>query len=530
MEAEAADAPPGGAESALTCFSFNQDCTSLAIGTKAGYKLFSLSSVEQLDQVHGSNEIPDVYIVERLFSSSLVVVVSHTKPRQMNVYHFKKGTEICNYSYSSNILSIRLNRQRLLVCLEESIYIHNIKDMKLLKTLLDIPANPTGLCALSINHSNSYLAYPGSLTSGEIVLYDGNSLKIVCTIAAHEGTLAAITFNASGSKLASASEKGTVIRVFSVPDGQKLYEFRRGMKRYVTISSLVFSMDSQFLCASSNTETVHIFKLEQVTNRPEEPSTWSGYMGKMFMAATNYLPTQVSDMMHQDRAFATARLNFSGQRNICTLSTIQKLPRLLVASSNGHLYMYNLDPQDGGECVLIKTHSLLGSGTTEENKENDLRPSLPQSYAATVARPSASSASTVPGYSEDGGALRGEVIPEHEFATGPVCLDDENEFPPIRGTQIREHIWLRKQSCHGALHAGLGAVVCDFPHRLCGSQHNLVPWKSEGQNEAVMMRSTPQKSGHPPLSGGFGENKEGGRMECNCVSRKGGRTPGCSTA
>ncbi|KAK7822638.1 hypothetical protein U0070_001986 [Myodes glareolus] len=490
-----------------------------------------------------SNEIPDVYIVERLFSSSLVVVVSHTKPRQMNVYHFKKGTEICNYSYSSNILSIRLNRQRLLVCLEESIYIHNIKDMKLLKTLLDIPSNPTGLCALSINHSNSYLAYPGSQTTGEIVLYDGNSLKTVCTIAAHEGTLAAITFNSSGSKLASASEKGTVIRVFSVPDGQKLYEFRRGMKRYVTISSLVFSMDSQFLCASSNTETVHIFRLEPLTDRqilnqntrlprairtgvsksvpsgqehkahevrlktmcpvgnsvkwakhqdqvpptsgliagtsrthlvapvpsvpavvwdtkiavllihglpwrpemkfsecrvlprfprhPEEPSTWSGYMGKMFMAATNYLPAQVSDMMNQDRAFATGRLNFSGQKNICTLSTIQKLPRLLVASSDGHLYIYNLDPQDGGECVLIKTHSLLSPGTADENKENDLKPSLPPSYAATVARPSTSAASTVPGYSEDGGALRGEVIPEHEFATGPVCLDDENEFPPV---------------------------------------------------------------------------------------------------
>lgn len=40
-----------------------------------------------------------------------MVVVSHAKPQQMNVYHFKKGTEICNYSYSSNILSIRLNRQ-----------------------------------------------------------------------------------------------------------------------------------------------------------------------------------------------------------------------------------------------------------------------------------------------------------------------------------------------------------------------------------------------------------------------------------
>ncbi|KAM9045859.1 WD repeat domain phosphoinositide-interacting protein 1 isoform 2-T2 [Megaptera novaeangliae] len=263
--------------------------------------------------------------------------------------------------------------------------------------------------------------------------------KTVCTIAAHEGALAAIAFNASGSRLASASEKGTVIRVFSVPDGQKLYEFRRGMKRYVTISSLAFSMDSQLLCASSNTETVHIFKLEHLANsQPEEPSTWTSYVGKMFMAATNYLPTQVSDMMNQDRAFATGRLGFSGHRNICTLSTIQKLPRLLVASSSGHLYIYNLDPQDGGDCVLIKTHSLLGSGTADENKENDLRPSLPQSYAATVARPSPSAASTVPGYSEDGGALRGEVIPEHEFAAGPVCLDDENEFPPIilcRGDQ-----------------------------------------------------------------------------------------------
>lgn len=36
-----------------------------------------------------------------------------------------------------------------------------------------------------------------------------------------------------------------------------------------------------------------------------------------------------------------------------------------------------------------------------------------------------------PGYSEDGGAQKGEVIPEHEFAEGPVCLDDENEFPPV---------------------------------------------------------------------------------------------------
>uniref|UniRef100_A0A668A6N4 WD repeat domain, phosphoinositide interacting 1 n=1 Tax=Myripristis murdjan TaxID=586833 RepID=A0A668A6N4_9TELE len=228
-----------------------------------GPSFHSFSRIHDLSPVPVPVECPDVYIVERLFSSSLVVVVSLSMPRRMNVYHFKKGTEICNYSYSNNILSVRLNRQRLVVCLEESIYIHNIKDMKLLKTLLNTPSNPSGLCALSVNHSNSYLAYPGNPTIGEIIVYDANNLSAVTLIQAHDSPLAALTFNASGTKLASASEKGTVIRVFTIPEGQKLFEFRRGMKRYVSISSLSFSADAQFLCASSNTETVHIFKLEQ---------------------------------------------------------------------------------------------------------------------------------------------------------------------------------------------------------------------------------------------------------------------------
>ncbi|XP_077481202.1 WD repeat domain phosphoinositide-interacting protein 1 isoform X2 [Stigmatopora argus] len=462
------DEADGGPEMlrGFICASFNQDTTSLSVGTKTGYRLFSVTAVDKLDCIHEGVECPDVCIVERLFSSSLVVVVSQSVPRRMNVYHFKKGTEICNYSYTNNILSVRLNRQRLVVCLEESIYIHNIKDMKLLKTLLNTPTNPSGLCALSVNHGNSFLAYPGSATIGEITVYDANNLSTVTLIQAHASPLAALTFNASGTKLASASEKvspssssnfichshqqlpemsarfppqGTVIRVFSIPEGQRLFEFRRGMKRYVSISSLSFSADAQFLCASSNTETVHIFKLEQHSpNQEEESPTWSAYVGKMFTAASTYLPAQVTDMMHQDRAFATVRLNMFGLKNICALAMVQKLPRLLVASSDGYLYIYNVDPQDGGECVLVQKHRLFDDGEEQAEHKEDQPPAegshLPagQSYAATVALPSSPpSSTTLLGYSEEGGAQKGDVIPEHEFAEGPLCLDDENEFPPI---------------------------------------------------------------------------------------------------
>ncbi|CAG2064709.1 unnamed protein product, partial [Timema podura] len=205
----------------------------------------------------------DICIVERLFSSSLVAVVSLASPRKLKVCHFKKGTEICNYSYSNTILAVKLNRARLVVCLEESLYIHNIRDMKVLHTIRDTPPNLTGLCTLSTNSDNCFLAYPGSNTIGEVQIFDAINLHAKTMIPAHDSPLAALAFSLSGTKVATASEKGTVIRVFQVHDGSKLYEFRRGVKRCVSIASLAFSMDSQFLCCSSNTETVHIFKLEE---------------------------------------------------------------------------------------------------------------------------------------------------------------------------------------------------------------------------------------------------------------------------
>jgi hypothetical protein len=66
-------------------------------------------------------------------------------------------------------------------------------------------------------------------------------------------------------------------------------------------------------------------------------------MGKMLMAATNYLPAQVSDMMNQDRAFATGRLNFSGQKNICTLST--------------YVWCTHPNPTHTYECTFLITES-----------------------------------------------------------------------------------------------------------------------------------------------------------------------------
>lgn len=438
----------GDEHSDLLFVNFNQDCTSLAVGKKTGYKLFSLSSVEKLDQIY-DNASEDICIVERLFSSSLVAIVSLSSPRKLKVCHFKKGTEICNYSYSNSILAVKLNRQRLIVCLEESLYIHNIRDMKVLHTIRDTPPNPHGLCALSINNDNCFLAYPGSNQIGEVQIFDTINLRAVTMIPAHDNPLAAITFNAQGTKIATASEKGTVIRVFSVPDGQKLFEFRRGMKRCVHIYSMAFSSDSVYLCASSNTETVHIFKLEtQKDVKPQEDhSSWMSYVNTATKQFATYLPSPVTDMFNQGRAFAICKLPSQGLRNVCAIANIQKVPRLLVASQDGYLYIYNLDPNEGGECMLLRQHSLdgrqsEGGNVSEPPSSGADRPlvktSNPVTYAGSVKHADSSGAEGTPPYHTtdsqpfqefDHGAMGQDLGPG--AGLNALRLDDDNEFPPM---------------------------------------------------------------------------------------------------
>ncbi|XP_033826678.1 WD repeat domain phosphoinositide-interacting protein 1 [Periophthalmus magnuspinnatus] len=377
-----------------SCASFNQDTTSLALGSHCGFRLFSLNNIDSLDCVYCSTDCPDVGLVERLYSSSLVVVVRAQTPQDLHIYHFKKGTEICNYTYPHPVCSVRLNRERLVTCLEHSVYIHNIKDMKLLQTL-EVPSNPCGVCALATSGSSSYLAYPACTDTGDVQVYDASALSTDTLISAHHSPLAALSFNTSGSRLASASQKGTVIRVFSVPQGQRLFEFRRGMKRCVDISCLSFSPDGHFLCSSSNTETVHVFRLEPPDpSLEEERSSWGSYVGRMFSVASSYLPAPVSHMMSQDRAFATAQLPRPNHRSMCALTVIQKLPRLLVATSDT-LYVFSFDPAEGGRCPLSHTHLLFEerqvqtAGCFREASDWSAPVTPCPTYAATAALPPA---------------------------------------------------------------------------------------------------------------------------------------------
>ncbi|KAJ3042734.1 autophagy protein [Rhizophlyctis rosea] len=320
-----------------------------------------------------------------LFCTSLVALVGAGEqpafsPRRLQITNTKRQSTICELTFVTAILAVKLNRKRLVVILEEHIYIYDISNMKLLHTL-DTSPNPNALCALSPSSENCFLAYPPNTSgsAGELLIFDAINLQAVNIIQAHKSPLSSINFNYDGTMVATASDKGTVIRVFSVPTGQKLYQFRRGTYP-ARIFSVSFNLANTLLSVSSDTDTVHIFKLlteQEKQNAPEKMERPASLDRKKSLVNTirspiasaagamgsYFLPDAITEMWEPARDFAFAKFpsgHSKGCQNICALTnTSTAHPQLMVVTAEGYCYQYSVDTEAGGECMFLKQYSLL---------------------------------------------------------------------------------------------------------------------------------------------------------------------------
>ena len=132
---------------------------------------------------------------------------------------------------------------------------------------LDSGDNSKGILEVSPLYTaeRQVIVCPGH-RSGSVMIYDMNAIRpnassTPISINAHKSELACISLNINGTLVATASKKGTLIRVFDTLRQTKIVELRRGVDA-ATLYCLNFSLDSNFLCASSDKGTVHIFALK----------------------------------------------------------------------------------------------------------------------------------------------------------------------------------------------------------------------------------------------------------------------------
>lgn len=416
---------------------FNQDASRLAVGTTAGSQTYSTDPVELVHNKTGEG----TSIVEMLFSSHLVAHVglgegAASSQRCLRMINANTENLILQLHYRSAILAIKMNRERLVCVLDTSIYIHDISNMHTLHTIDPTPRNPKGICALSCHPEgteaagvSSYLAFPASDTSGEVYVFDVVNLKMVSPIEAHDSPLSCLAFTPSGDKLATASSKGTVIRVFDPTNGTKLFELRRGLQTSAQIFSMAFNDQGTLLCVSSDKPTVHVFKLvpdgtssadgsgadghheKSDNNNSSGSGSGSGndsssgggvldFISNTFhtaaSSAAGLLPHQMTEIWSGQRNFAQAALpsNCYGKRNVCGIRRVSSSStvtsggaerattgtpshwQILVATFDGYMFKYLL-PDEGGECTLDKTHPL----------ETDIAKKKPSSTKTLASKP-----------------------------------------------------------------------------------------------------------------------------------------------
>ncbi|KAF6070152.1 WD domain, G-beta repeat family protein [Candida albicans] len=482
--------------------SFNQDASCITIGLKNGYKIFNCQPNFGRSFQFKNDE--STGIVEMLYCTSLLATVAQgeeigSSPRKLKIINTKTKSTICDLIFPSTILQVKLTNTRLIVVLEDQIYLYDITTMKLLHTIETSP-NLSGLSAISYDDSNSYLAYPsppktithdsllasgintngGSNSTqnnissvsntpnrvGDVIIFNLTSLQPISVIEAHKSTIASMAFSNNGLYLATASDKGTIVRIFEVATGTKLYQFRRGT--YPTkIYSLRFSADDKYVLATSSSLTVHIFRLgeeealetkhkkkkipavatileeetegsqsneqtKSIKRNSEEfedirddgddsdvddedgdiddeslesnsPKTEplidqnrlsmariirrsSQTLGrKAAQKMGDFLPSRFSSILEPTRNFASLKINAHSKdtKSVAVMNNVLQqdlIPQTYLASDNasakqdlmevslfhiyvvtteGMLYTYGLDPERGGDCILLNSHCIL---------------------------------------------------------------------------------------------------------------------------------------------------------------------------
>ena len=296
-------------------------------------------------------------------------------PKKIIIWDDHQGKIISILRFNKNVLNVRLTTEKIFGIIEDKIYIIDLNTLEN-KAVLETYDNPTGIIGMSNDEKNNKLiiAYPINY-QGHVNIrncINRKTSKDSKIINAHESRLACLSINKDGSLLATASDKGTLIRIFTIQNGENIATFRRGTKN-VSMNCISFSLNNVFLGCTSDGGTVHIFSIVNLMKKKgennqlndvntntikgndfseDEPKNTKSF--KFLGKIGGFLKF---DYIEQERSFAQLRIQ---EKN--SLLSFGNENVIYAITLDGKYYKAFYDPKNGGECQIM----------TEKNILNDL--------------------------------------------------------------------------------------------------------------------------------------------------------------
>ncbi|KAI3893598.1 hypothetical protein MKW92_052268 [Papaver armeniacum] len=349
--------------SSLLYICFNQDSQFFSVGTDQGFRVYNCYPYgESFRRVfNGSGGIGTAAMLFRFNILALVGGGTHPMFPLNKVMIWEDDKSLCTkeLSFRSNVRAVRLRRDRIIVILEQKLFIFNFNDMKLLHQIETYP-NPNGLCEVSHASGSLVVAFPG-LHRGQVRV-ENYTTKKTNFIPAHDSSIECMSLTLDGKLLATASSKGTLVRIFNTSNGTLLQEVRRGADR-AEIYSLAFSPNTQWLAVSSNKGTVHVFKLKvnqdaslgSSSCNPPVPATSSPFSFIRHLVAIplpNYFNSEWSVAQFRFREGLKHIVAFGDQKNAQSNT-------IVILGMDGSFYRCRFDPVAGGEMTQLEHHNFL---------------------------------------------------------------------------------------------------------------------------------------------------------------------------
>ncbi|EXC02375.1 WD repeat domain phosphoinositide-interacting protein 3 [Morus notabilis] len=342
---------------ALLHLSFNQDYGCFAIGTDSGFRLYNCDIFRRdFGAARGG-----IGFVQMLFRCNILALVGGGPDPQypvnkVMIWDDHQSRCIGELSFRSEVKGVRLRRDRIVVVLVQKIFVYNFADLKLLHQIETI-ANPKGLCEVSHVSSPVVLVCPG-LQKGQVRVEHYGS-KRTKFIMAHDSRIAAFSLTQDGRLLATASSKGTLVRIFNTLDGSLLQELRRGADR-AEIYSLAFSSNAQWLAVSSDKGTVHVFTLKVdsglLANDMSRNSPKSNLANPSAIPSLSFMKGVLPKYFSSEWSVAQFHLQ-EGLQHIVAFGHQKNV--VVILGMDGSFYRCEFNPANGGEMTQLEYYNFL---------------------------------------------------------------------------------------------------------------------------------------------------------------------------
>ena len=307
--------------------------------------------------------------IEMLKKTNILALVGGGKspwfpPNNLIIWDDHQGKIISKLRFNENILNIRLRNDKIISILQKKLYIFNLKTLETI-SIFDTFCNPSGIIGISNGDNNKLIiAFPyesqGHVYVGNII---SNKMEEISKISAHESKIACLSVNKDGTILATSSDKGTIIRIFTTFGGVKFSEFRRGTKN-VIMNCITFDQNNRFMGCTSNGGTLHIFSIIGImnilnensnvnkkgnNNLEEEPKNSKSLLGKI----GGFLNIKHS-YLDSERNFARFKI-----QEPYSLLSFGNDNTFVVLTLDGKYYKAAYDPKKGGESCKIEEKKIL---------------------------------------------------------------------------------------------------------------------------------------------------------------------------